>query len=474
MPSTRAPRSAEALPFGRQATLPFVPTARLVAAAAPPVVLAVAMALAPSRVLGVSLVIADAALLALAAWDAIRGRHRLVSVRREANPTFSLGRDNEVRLQLTSHASRDLRVQLVDDHDAALGPRTPALALVLASAGIAHARYTLRPTRRGLHEIGAHHVRHLTPLGLWRRQYRIEARTPVKVYPDVKAVRTYELLARQSREAILLRSARRAGQESEFERLREYSRDDAYRSIDWKATARKQKLIARAYQQERDQTVFAVLDAGRLMTAESEGLARFDHALNATLMLAHVAARGGDQVGLMAFDAEVRSFLAPVGGRRAAQRVLAASYSLEARLTEPDFEVAFATLRRRLKKRALIAFFTHVVDDVSAQALLRVVRDLGTRHLPLCIFLREKAVEALAEGRPGARALPGDDEGEGETGAPHEDLYARAAAAEILLGRDKLVRDLATAGAHVLLAEPGKVTPALINRYLAIKARTLL
>jgi uncharacterized protein (DUF58 family) len=437
----------------------------------------VAMAVAPSRALGVSVVLADVALFALAAWDAVRGRPRLVSVAREANPTFSLGRDNEVRLRLTSHATRDLRVQIVTDHDAALGPRTPPLTLTLAAAGTAHARYALRPTRRGLHEIGAHHVRHLTPLGLWKRQYRLEARTPVKVYPDVKAVRTYELLARQSREAILLRSARRAGQESEFERLREYSRDDAYRSIDWKATARKQKLIARTYQQERDQTVFAVLDAGRLMTAESDGLARFDHALNATLMLAHVAARGGDQVGLMAFDAEVRTFLAPVSGRRAAQRVLAASYALEARLTEPDFEVAFSTLRRRLKKRALIVFFTHVVDDVSAQALLRVVRDLGTRHLPLCIFLREKAVEALADGQAGpggTRSSPADHAGDVGTSSPRDDLYARAAAAEILLARDKLVRDLTAAGAHVLLAEPGKVTPALINRYLAIKARTQL
>ena len=117
-------------------------------------------------------------------------------------------------------------------------------------------------------------------------------------------MRVYELLARQSRENLLVRAVRLRGGENEFERLREYRRDDEYRNIDWKATARRGRLIVREYQQERNQTVVCLLDCGRLMTAESDGLAQLDHALNAVLMLAHVAARAGDQLGLMAFDAQ--------------------------------------------------------------------------------------------------------------------------------------------------------------------------
>jgi len=457
--------------------LPYVPTRRLVTLASLPLVMALAMGVWPGAKLGAAVVIIDLLLLAVALTDAVRGRHLLISVAREAPPIFSLGRHNDVRLRVSSRAGRPLRVQVLDDHDEGLGPRSAQLEMALPPHGREDARYGLRPVRRGLHNLGAHHVRHPTPWGLWLRQYRLAAQAPVKVYPDVKAVRTYELLARQSREALLLRSTRQPGQESEFERLRDFTRDDAYRHIDWRATARRHKLIARAYQQERNQTIFAALDAGRLMTAESGGLARFDHALNATLMLAHVAARSGDNVGLMSFDSQVRAFVAPVSGRRAAQRVLAASYDLEPQLTESDFEAAFATLNRRLRKRALVVLFTHVVDDVSARGVLRVVRGLGPRHLPLCVLFRDPAVEAVAEGRDPEGSVQVRGQGQAQTELGRESdrsLYTRAAAAEVLLWQDKLVRDLTAAGAHVLHADPVGLTPAVINRYLSIKARTLL
>src|SRR6185369_8004458 len=135
-----------------------------------------------------------------------------------------------------------------------------------------------------------------TPLGLWWRQQRVVASDAVRVYPDVRAVRTYDLLARQNREALMARAARLRGGETEFERLRDHLRDDPFRFIDWKATARRQKLTVREHQKERDQTVVCVLDSGRLMTAQSDGLTYFDHALNATLMMAHVAARAGDHI----------------------------------------------------------------------------------------------------------------------------------------------------------------------------------
>src|SRR5262249_58801684 len=129
-------------------------------------------------------------------------------------------------------------------------------------------------------EIGDRDVRYPSPLGLWQRQLRLSGRSVLRVYPDVKAVRTYELLARQSRENLLVRAVRLRGGENEFERLREYGRDDEYRNIDWKATARRGRLIVREYQQERNQTVVCLLDCGRLMTAESARLAHPHHTPN--------------------------------------------------------------------------------------------------------------------------------------------------------------------------------------------------
>jgi uncharacterized protein (DUF58 family) len=258
-----------------------------------------------------------------------------------------------------------------------------------------------------------------------------------------------------------VRAARLRGGDNEFERLREYRRSDDFRAIDWKATARRQRLIAREYQQERNQTVMCLLDGGRLMTAESAGLTHFDHALNATLMMAHVASRGGDQVGLLAFDAAVRTYVAPTGGKHAPQRVLEASYDLHPALVEPDFEAAFGHLARRLRKRALVVLFTQIVDDVSGAAVLRLVRGLPGRHLPLVVLFRDPDLDRLAEPvRPDAPDAP--------------DLYTRAAAAELLDLRERLVRDLKAGGALVLHVAPRELTPALVNRYLSIKAQHLL
>ncbi|MBN2573888.1 MAG: DUF58 domain-containing protein [Deltaproteobacteria bacterium] len=476
--------------------MPFVPSTRFVLLAVAPLVLGAVTAIEPSFVLPMLLVDLGIALVALG--DAWLGRRVLVGIEREPPRIFSVGRANLVRLHLRSSARRPLPVQVNDDAAPGLAVEGLPKTVVLAGAphpnpvpasgergksiasprvrGEADARsaagegtpsvrhalvtYHVRPSRRGLYALGDHHLRWPTPLGLWWRQVRVGAQHPVRVYPDVQAVRGYELLARQSLENRLVRTVRLRGGENEFEALRDYQRDDEYRAIDWKATARRQKLIAREYQQERNQSVLCLLDCGRLMSAESQGLSQLDHALNAVLMLAHVATRAGDQVGLCAFDEKVRAYLPPQGGRRAAQRVVAASYDIHAQIVETDFEAAYGFVSQRLRKRSLVVLFSQVIDDVSARAVARTVRGLGPRHLPLAVLFRDEALEQMAEPR-------------GVPGKPAE-IYQRAAAAEAILWRDRLARDLQEAGALVLHVSPRKLTLGLINRYLRIKAQRLL
>ena len=437
--------------------MPFVPTTRLVLLAVAPLLLGAVTAVEPSFVWPMLLV--DLGIALLAALDAWLGRRVLVRVEREPPRIFSVGRANLVRLHLYSSARRALAVQVNDDAAPGLAIEGLPQLVQVAASGHTLVTYHVRPSRRGLYELADHHLRWPSPLGLWWRQLRVASRHPVRVYPDVQAVRSYELLARQSLENRLVRTVRLRGGENEFEALRDYQRDDDYRAIDWKATARRQKLITREYQQERNQSVLCMLDCGRLMTAESQGLSQLDHALNAVLMLAHVATRAGDQVGLCAFDTRVRAYLPPQGGRRAAQRVVAASYDIHAQIVETDFEAAYGFLSQRLRKRSLVVLFTQVVDEVSARSVVRTVHSLGPRHLPLAVLFRDEALDQMAEPRGLVKV---------------GDLYQRAAAAEAILWRDRLVRDLQEAGALVLHVPPRKLTLGLINRYLNIKAQRLL
>ena len=301
-------------------------------------------------------------------------------------------------------------------------------------------------------------MRHRSPLGLWIRRLRIPADDPVRVYPDLQEVRTYDLLAQQGRDQGMRAIARARGTENEFECLREYTRDDEFRTIDWRATARRRRLIARQYQLERDQSIVVALDCGRLMTARSGGLPLFDRALNGALMLSHVAIRRGDKAGLVAFSDRVQRFVAPGGGPSMVRRLLQATFDLHATLVESDFEAAFLRMGTLLRKRSLVVVVTQVIDDAGAAALLRTVRALGTRHLPLCVMLRDPDLEALA--RPA-------DHGEAA-------LFEAAAASELLAERARLLHDLRKAGALLLDIEPRELTPALVSRYLEIKSRQLL
>jgi uncharacterized protein (DUF58 family) len=198
-----------------------------------------------------------------------------------------------------------------------------------------------------------------------------------------------------------------------------------------------------------------LLDAGRLMTATTQGLSLFDHALNASLMLSHVAARAGDRVGLLAFSDVIKSFTPPAGGAAAARLVIQAGYDLHPELCETDFACAFEHVGLRIRKRSLVILFTQVVDEVAAAELLRLMRGVMPRHLPLMVILRDVEIDEIVEGSA-------------------EGPYARGAAAELSSFRDRLVRDLKRHGALVLDVAPGQLTPSLINRYLEIKARHLL
>lgn len=402
----------------------------------------------------------DAFVVLIALGDAWFSRSGTVTVERRAATVFSVGRANPVTLELRSSIARRVTVELVDDlFDGAETAELP-FRVELGPHARTEARYHVTPAVRGSHTLGAHHLRFPSRLGLWTRQLRIDARHELRVYPDVEAVRAYELLAKTDRLAGL-RSSNKRGGETEFERLREYRQGDEYRSIDWRASARTRKLVAREYQLESNQSVVFALDAGRMMTAELDGLSSFDHALNATLMLTHVASRAGDHVGLVAFSDELLGFVPPGGGPRAARKIVQASYALLPSLVESDFDELGRTVGVRLRKRSLIVLFTSVVDEVAASSLLRLVKGLTTRHLPLVVMMRDLGLEGLALGSASATDATAG-------------LYERAAAAELLVERDRLLRELRQRGALVLDVAPGELSPQLVRRYLDLKARHLL
>jgi uncharacterized protein (DUF58 family) len=433
-----------------------VPTRALVWLSVAPLALSVFVSLEPSLLKSVLLL--DGALLACALLDLTFCLRRQLEIARIAPEVLSLKRRNLVRLELSSRAGRRLKVEVQDDlFDGAYSSDLPA-AGEIAARGQLTLTYHVEPSVRGAYALGDHHLRYRSLLGLWQRQLRVAANWRVRVYPDLKQLQAFDLLARDSREYALVRVSRMKGGESEFARLRDQVPDDEHRAIDWKATARRQRLTVREYQLESNQNLLFMLDAGRMMTGLEAGLSRFDHALNASLMLSHVASRTGDRVGMLGFDQTVRVFVSPSGGPSATRRLIQAAYDLHPELVEPDYERAFSYLSSRVRSRTLVILFSHVIDGTIGELLVRRVRALRGTHLPLVVLFRDTDIEALAE--PGSRLAP--------------DLYTKAAAAEILKNQRTVALDMRRAGALVLETDARTLTGKLVGRYLQLKARNLL
>lgn len=434
----------------------MVPTKRLVSLA----FVATAVAVVAGYVPGVDAawIGIDALLVAMCGAEAIAGRRRRVEAERRAASIFSVGRANAVTIVLSNRSDRAIAGTVVDDpiEDATVSGLPGHFEI--PARGAAELRYEITPTRRGQRRLGGVTVRYALPLGLLWRQERVELPEVVDVYPDVHAARALEMLRRQGREDARVGSLRVRGGDTEFERLRPYQRGDEMKHVDWRASARRDDLVARQYQAESNQNVVFALDVGRSMRGESGGITSVDHALAAALLTADVALRGGDRAGLLTFDDRPRSFLRPTGGRSGGRKLTRAVYALDAGLAATDYRAAMVYLKTQVKARSLFVIFTNLLDPRGAKELATAVRSLLPRHLPLCVLMRDAEVEALALAKPRAEA----------------DVLVQAAAAESIAWRDGIVRSLRNAGALVLDARPEDVTPLLVKRYLEVKARRLL
>ena len=252
-----------------------------------------------------------------------------------------------------------------------------------------------------------------------------------------------------------VRALKLRGEGTAFAGLRDYVPGDDPRLLDWKATARHGQLISREQTIERSQTVISLIDCGRAMTQLAGHYSAFEHVLSAALVLSDVAATSGDRVGLLAFDDQIRASVPPQRGDRALRATAPRLSGLEATLTEPDYASAFRVLAISQRRRALVVFFTDVVDVRSAKSFIAYAGRAAQRHLLVVVAIQNEALMAAA--RPST---------DGATA-----LYRSAAAEELVRERDEALARMRGAGLVVLDVAPSRMAAAVVNRYLEIKAR---
>lgn len=407
------------------------------------------------------LLVADAIwLLALAIDIVIVANPAEIAVSREAPPAFSMGRALPVNYVWSSRVSRPVTLRVKEQFPEPLGGvHTPLREITIPAGGQAREQLSVLPVRRGKGSGGTIYSRIRGPLGLVWRQAKRHLPWDATVYPNLvgASIRALPTQATRRREAGF-RNIRRLGEGRVFETLKEWVPGDDTRTIDWKATARRGKVMARQYEDERRQQVLLVIDAGRQMTAESDGVSRLESVINAALQLAHSVVEHDDNVGLMVFADEIQTFVAPARGRRALRAVLDGLASAEGRVVEPNYPLAFSQLAARNRKRALTVVFTDVIDRTASEALVAQVGSLRPRHLPLAVTLRDPALDALSTRRP----------------TTTQEAFERAAAEELLGAREEALGEMRRRGVLILDVAPNRAAESVVEQYTQLKRRGLL
>lgn len=367
---------------------------------------------------------------------------------------LALDRWNEVLLRIVPGAQPPRWLEVFDHVPAELEFRgLPQRVALPTEQGIA-LRYRIRPRQRGDSTFARCEIGLPSRLGLWQARRYLELPGQTRIYPDFARLHGARLMAVDSWLGRLgVRQRPRRGSGQEFHQLRDFRSGDSLRQIDWKATARKHQPIAREYQDERDQQIVFLLDSGRRMRSQDGDLSHFDHALNACLLLAHVALRQGDAVGLLAFAGSAPRYLPPAKGQQQLNALLNSVYDLQPGQLPGDYQAAAGELLARQPRRALVVLLSNLRDEDDQQLPLAAAQ-IARRHRLLIASLREEVLDRQ-------RQQPVES---------YADALSYCGTIDYAASRSELHERLAAQGLPVLDVRPGELGPELISRYLQWKA----
>jgi uncharacterized protein (DUF58 family) len=403
----------------------------------------------------------DAGLLGLILIQGRRLSIQPVSVTREKWDFLAINREDMLVYRVENRGSRELLVAIRqplppairalegDTARALVGPGE-ALEVALPVMGVQRGPVAIEPATVDIKSPGVEWAS-------WR--FSMAGEGALTIFPDVKRLAEYDILRRhRALGRFGVHRIRQIGAGWEFEQLREYSRDDEYRNINWKATARRRKPITNVFQAEKSQNLLLCVECGRMMGAPVGDGTALDKAVDASIMLAHVANRNADRVGLVVFKDTVDLYLKPKRGSAATHHIVDGLVRLAPEGVFPSYAALVDTLRVRNKARSMIFLFTDVNDPQLAGDLLRVLPSIGRAHVVVVVSLQDPTLAQAARG--GAEDMKG--------------VYRTLAARKLLAERESRIKDLSKRGVHTLEADSGNLSMAVINRYLEIKKRQIL
>ncbi len=379
--------------------------------------------------------------------------------RRSTMDKLSNGDDNLIQIVLENRYLFPARLTVIDELPFQFQARDTEFKLTVDSGINKILEYNVHPFKRGEYSFGAVNIYVKSPIGFVQKRYRFSQDMMVPVYPSFLQMRKYELLAISNRLTEAgIKKIRKTASNAEFDQIKEYTSGDDYRSINWKATARKNKLMINQYQDEKSQQVYSIIDMGRVMKMPFEGLSLLDYAVNASLAISNIAMLKQDKAGIVCFSNKVHSILAAERRGKQLQKIASLLYNQKTGYLESDFEKLFVNIKAKINQRSLLLIYTNFESLSALQRQLKYLRRLAKDHLLTVIFFENTELRTFLD-KPAVTT---------------EDVYNKAIAEKFSYEKKLIVKELEKYGIHSILTAPKKLSVNTINKYLELKARGLI
>ena len=371
---------------------------------------------------------------------------------------LSNGDPNKISVHLQNYYQLPVSVKLIDElpeqfqkRDFEIHTKLPALSEEILS-------YTLYPVVRGVYRFGKLNVFISSPLRLAmiRRQYSQDKE--VKVYPSFIQMRKYELIALSNKYQFGMKRIRRLGHTLEFEQIKEYNKGDDYRTINWKATAKHNKLMVNQYQDEKSQNIYSIIDMGRTMQLPFKAMTLLDYAINSSLAFSNIAMKKKDKAGLITFEKKIHTFLKPDNGRQHLQDIFESLYAQQTRFNETDYERLYRLVRHRIPTRSMLMLYTNFEHINSMKRQLPFLMKLANKHLLVVIIFENTELKKVIKKQVG----------------DSKELYHKIVATDFDWQKRMMIKELRLHNIQTILTAPENLTSATINKYLQLKAQGLI
>ncbi|MDR1723734.1 MAG: DUF58 domain-containing protein [Tannerella sp.] len=374
-------------------------------------------------------------------------------------PRFSNGDDNEVRLVIDNFYPFSVGIDIIDEIPVVFQRRDILFKIRIKARSREIIHYRLRPVKRGEYGFG-HVLLYIgTRIGLVVRRCKCSEPVNIAVYPSYIMLRKYEIMAIHNNLTELgIKKIRRVGHNTEFEYIKEYIKGDDYRTINWKASARRHFPMVNVYQDERSQQIYNIIDKGRVMQNAFRDMTLLDYSINASLVLSFVAIRKDDKVGLATFAEDFETFIPASKQNTQMHIILDSLYRQQTTFGESDYSALYVHINKHVSKRSLLIIYTNFDTIIGMERQIEYLRQLAHKHVVLVVFFEDTEMKAFAAERPK------DIEG----------YYQRVITDKFIFEKHHVVASLRQHGVYSLLTEPEKLSVNVINKYLEMKARGMI